>query len=265
MPKITLSSGLVHYREAGKGEPLILLHANPGDSLDFAAVIPALSKKYRVIALDWPGYGESAAPEQLALIGPRYFYNVLREFIDVLALPQVVVIGNSLGGNAASRLAIEAPERVCGLVLVSPGGFTPHNMLSRTFCRLQSSRFAFTPHFFASRYLSRRSPVVEDMLLRAKTTQSCPSRLALNRAVWRCFSSPDHDLRLSARAIKAPTLLIFGQHDPIISADKDGAIATNTIHASKLVILPAGHASFAEVPDAFLLEVLPFLAACTSS
>jgi pimeloyl-ACP methyl ester carboxylesterase len=262
MPKLTLSSGVVHYREAGQGTPLILLHANPGDSLDFAAVIPALSKKYRVLALDWPGYGDSSPPEQLALVGPRYFYNVLREFMDVLALPPVFIIGNSLGGNAAARLAIEAPELVRGLVLVSPGGFTPHSAITRAFCRLQSSRLAFSPHFFASHYLDRRSPAVEAMLLRAETTQSCPSRVALNRAVWRSFAQPDNDLRLSARNIKAPTLLVFGQHDPVIPYKKDGAVATNAIHGSKLVVLPSGHAPFAEVPDAFLLEVFPFLAQC---
>jgi len=265
MPKISLSSGVVHYRELGQGDPLILLHANPGDSLDFAAIIPALSKKYRVLALDWPGYGESAPPEHLALVGPRYFYNVLREFMAILDLGPVFVIGNSLGGNAAARLAIEAPELVRGLVLVSPGGFTPHNLVTRSFCRLQGSALAFSPHFFASRYLKRRSPVVEAMLLRAQTTQSCPSRVALNRAVWRSFSTADNDLRQSARVIKAKTLLVFGEHDPVIPAKKDGAMATNAIHGSRLVVLPSGHAPFAEVPDAFLLEVLPFLDSCQQS
>jgi pimeloyl-ACP methyl ester carboxylesterase len=53
-----------------------------------------------------------------------------------------LIIGNSLGGNVAARLAIESRAKVRGLVLVSPGGFTPHNPITRAFCRLQGSRFA---------------------------------------------------------------------------------------------------------------------------
>ncbi len=59
MPSINLSTGTVNYSEHGAGVPLVLLHANPGDSQDFEAVIPALAKQYRVLALDWPGNGQS--------------------------------------------------------------------------------------------------------------------------------------------------------------------------------------------------------------
>ena len=55
MPEIQLSCGTVHYSESGAGTPMLLLHANPGDARDFEAVIPALSQRYRVIAMDWPG------------------------------------------------------------------------------------------------------------------------------------------------------------------------------------------------------------------
>lgn len=46
----------------GEGPPLLLLHANPGDHRDYDAVIPALAARFRVIALDWPGYGASMPP-----------------------------------------------------------------------------------------------------------------------------------------------------------------------------------------------------------
>jgi len=106
MPSIKLPTGSVHYTEHGQGVPLVLLHANPGDSKDFEAVVPALSKTYRVLALDWPGYGQSAPPQQPELVGVLFFYQVLREFLATLALPPAFFIGNSLGGNAAARLAL---------------------------------------------------------------------------------------------------------------------------------------------------------------
>jgi pimeloyl-ACP methyl ester carboxylesterase len=265
MPIVDLTAGRVHYREAGQGIPLLLLHANPGDSLDFAAIVPALAAHYRVLALDWPGYGQSPAPAPPESASALYYYSVLREFIAVLKLPPALLIGNSLGGNAAARLAIEQPQAVKGLVLVSPGGFTPHNLVSRSFCRFQGSRFAIPPKFFAQMYLKHRSPTVKEMLLRAATGQATPERLAVNRAVWRSFIDPQHDLRQSASAIRAPTLLLFGKHDPVIPAKKDGRIAAQVIPSARLVVPLSGHAPFAEIPEVFLAEVLPFLARCSAT
>jgi pimeloyl-ACP methyl ester carboxylesterase len=262
MPSVVLSSGSVHYSEHGQGAPLVLLHANPGDSRDFEAVIPALSKNYRVLALDWPGYGQSAIPQSPESANVLLFYKILREFITALALPPAFFIGNSIGGNAAARLAIESPDLVRGLVLVSPAGFTPHNFISRSFCKFQGSRFSISPHRFASMYFKHRTPTTNAMLQRASTAQATPERVALNRAMWRSFAQPENDLRQTAQNIKAPTLLLFGQHDPAIPASKDGKVAAQCIPSSQLIVLPCGHVSFAEVPELFLAKVEPFLASC---
>jgi len=198
MPSIKLPTGSVHYTEHGQGVPLVLLHANPGDSKDFEAVVPALSKTYRVLALDWPGYGQSAPPQQPELVGVLFFYHALREFLAALALPPAFFIGNSLGGNAAARLAAESPELVRGLVLVAPGGFTTPSLVSRNFCKLQGSRFSLSPHCFASLYLKHRTATTRAMLERASTTQAAAPQIILNRAVWRGFTTPDNDLRTVA-------------------------------------------------------------------
>jgi pimeloyl-ACP methyl ester carboxylesterase len=259
MPLIRLSTGDIHYREYGQGVPLVLLHANPGDSQDFDAIIPELSKTYRVIALDWPGYGQSSLPPRPETSGVLLFYNILLEFLAELALPPAYFIGNSIGGNAAARLASQFPERVRGLVLVAPGGFTPHNVITRSFCKLQGSRFSFSPYRFASLYLKHRSPTTAAMLQRASTEQATTERRALNRAMWRSFAEPENDLRESAQNIKAPTLLLFGKKDPAISANKDGKVAAQCIPSAQYVVLPCGHAPFAEVPELFLAQVQPFL------
>jgi pimeloyl-ACP methyl ester carboxylesterase len=259
MPTIALSTGTVHYLEQGHGEPLILLHANPGDSRDFEAVMPTLAGHFRVLALDWPGYGGSAVPARPQGCDALFFYRVLREFIDAMGLAQVGLIGNSLGGNAAARLAIESPERVRQLVLVSPGGFTAHTFVTRAFCRLQGSGLSLSPRLWASLYLRRRTPTTRAMLARAATEQSEPPRRAVNRAVWRSFAEPAHDLRARAGRVQAPALLIFGRHDPAIPASKDGVQAARSMPKALGVTMPCGHAPFAEMPEQFLAEVLPFL------
>ena len=261
MPSVNLSTGSVHYTEYGQGVPLVLLHANPGDSKDFEAVIPVLAQQYRVLALDWPGYGQSPLPIQPESVGVLFFYHVLRAFLTALALPPAFFIGNSLGGNAVARLAIESPELVRGLVLVSPGGFTSPDFISRSFCKLQGSPFSLSPYRFASLYLKRRTATTRAMLARASTTQVAIPQMTLNRAIWRNFATSDNDLRSIAQGIKAPTLLLFGKYDPVILANKDGKVAATIIPKAKLVTLPCGHVSFAEVPELFLAEVQPFLVA----
>lgn len=261
MPSVHLSTGVVHYVERGEGVPLVLLHANPGDSRDFAAVIPALAQRYRVLALDWPGYGLSPMPRQLGMVNVLFYDRVLREFLAALSLPPAFFIGNSIGGNVAARLASESAGQVRGLVLVAPGGFTPHNVFTRAFCTFQGSRLSLSPRRFAGLYLRRQTPTTRAMLERAATMQATPERVALNRAMWRSFGRPESDLRKVARHIAVPTLLMFGQKDPTIPPGKDGQVAARCIPAARMVTLPCGHASFAEVPELFLAEVQPFLTA----
>lgn len=265
MPTIALSTGEVHYLEQGHGEPLLLLHANPGDSRDFEAVMPELARHFRVLVLDWPAYGQSALPAQAGSCDALFFYRVLREFVEALALPPLHLIGNSLGGNAAARLALEAPDLVKRLVLVSPGGFTAHNLVTRAFCKLQGSRASLPPRLWAAMYLRRRTATTRAMLARAATDQSASFRLAVNRAVWRSFADPSHDLRGRAGRIQAPTLLMFGEQDPAIPAHKDGQQAKRWMPSALGVTMPCGHAPFAEMPERFLAEVLPFLTQAIST
>lgn len=261
MPYVTLSKGRVHYSESGQGVPLVLLHANPGDSRDFEAIVPSLAQSHRVLALDWPGYGLSDPLADPGAASVADFREALRAFIAALSLPPAVFIGNSIGANVAARLAIESPQQVRGLVLVSPGGFTPHNTATRLFCRLQGGRFSIPPRLFARLYLKHRTPPVRSMLERAATLQATPDRLALNRAMWRSFAHAETDLRPSAARIDAPTALFFGQHDPVIPAHRDGRVAAHCMPFAQYAVLPCGHAPFAELPDVFLARVQRFLAA----
>src|SRR5258708_38442483 len=118
---------MVDYTDDGSGPPILLLHAALHDRTDYGPVHGALAKGRRVLALDWPGHGESPLPT--APLGAVQFGDLLVEFADRLDLSNVVVVGNSVGGYAACRLALERPERVAGLVLVNTGGFPPHSAL----------------------------------------------------------------------------------------------------------------------------------------
>ncbi|MDX5299570.1 MAG: alpha/beta fold hydrolase [Gammaproteobacteria bacterium] len=258
MPHLTLSGGNVHYRVAGTGQPLVLLHANPGDSRDFDAISETLAQRFQVYALDWPGYGQSTlTPDQPVDVG--LYARCLREFLEALAMPPAILLGNSVGGYAAARVALDVPERVRALVLVAPGGFTPHNRMTRMFCRLQASRMALSPYSFARLYLRTRSATVEAMLERARHEHAQPAARALNRALWRSFGQPDSDLRAQAERIRVPTCLMFGARDPAIPAHRDGRVARACLPQAEYHVLPSGHAPFAEIPALFLETLNPFL------
>ncbi len=265
MPIVPLASGSVHYSEAGSGPTLLLLHANPGDSRDFDAVIPSLAKHFRVLALDWPGYGRSPMPANPEAVTVLTFEQVLIEFIEAMNLKSVSLLGNSVGGNVAARFAARFPENIEKLVLVAPGGFTPQNLITRSFCRLQGSLFALPPALWARFYLRKNTPITLEMLDRAKTLHSQEQCLRLNRSIWRSFTQPESDVRTLGKLIQAPTLLVFGKKDPAISAKQDGREAAHSISHATSIILNCGHAPFAEIPEEFLRHTVAFLAPAVRS
>ncbi len=132
MPTLQTSLGAVSYTDEGSGPPILLLHAALHDHTDFDAVRAELTQGRRVLTLDWPGHGASPLPP--VPLRAAQFGDLLVEFADLLDLRNLVVVGNSVGGYAACRLALERQERVSGLVLVNTGGFTPHSVFTRFMC-----------------------------------------------------------------------------------------------------------------------------------
>jgi pimeloyl-ACP methyl ester carboxylesterase len=265
MPELQTYRGTVHYDEQGQGEPLLLLHANPGDPRDFDAVVPALSGRYRVIRVAWPGYGASPAPLPPSSATAMQYAELLEQFVLKLDLKGLRIIGNSVGAYAAACLALRRPERVSAIVLVAPAGFTVHNYWTRLFCQLKGSERVtrWLNGFLAFLYLRVKTVVSLAMRARARGEQRTPEAVAVNAALWRSFLQPEYDLREAAKFIEARTLVIAGRRDPLIPV-ADAARAAAAIPASNLIVLPSGHAPFAEVPELFLSVTEPFLARCTA-
>lgn len=265
MPLVNLRSGALYFHEQGQGAPLLLLHANPGSHEDFAAIAPTLAEQFRVIAPDWPGYGRSKLTIAADKVSALTYQQVLVEFIESLQLDSLSLIGNSLGANVAARFAASHPDSVRSLVLVAPGGFTEHNLLTKLFCRLQGSRFALSPNFFARLYLHKRTETTRAMLSRAANEHKGAAQIDLNRALWRSFARPENNLHELAHRIQSPTLLCFGKKDPAISAKRDGPIAQACIPHAQFRLFDCGHAPFAELPQEFLAELSRFYDGCKSS
>jgi pimeloyl-ACP methyl ester carboxylesterase len=259
--------GEVVGESRGEGPPLLLLHANGLDRHAFDPVVPALARAHRVVAIDWPGMGDSPTPAEPRATTAALLADVLEDVVAALDGGPPVLVGNSVGGFAATRLAARHPERVRALVLVDPGGFAAIDLAARVFCALKGNeavtRAVERP--FAAYYLARRTPAVRDILARVAVAHRDPAKVAVNAAIWRSFREPASDLRAEAPLVRCPTLLVWGRRDPIIRAHVEGRTAAALVPRAQLVELDTGHCPFAEDPDAFLAAVEPFLATLPAS
>lgn len=249
--------GTIAYDERGNGSPVVLLSSGAHDRHDFDGLRELLPPGFRSIAPDWPGHGESPAGNEPA--SAMGFADVAEEIVARLAPEGAIVLGNSVGGFAAARLAIRRPELVRGLVLVDSGGFLPRSPQVRIICALMARpRFlrAIYP-WFANRYMRPQGEAdrrVRDVGI--ATTRQDPGLAAVS-GLWRSFSSPEHDLRKEAASIRAPTLVIWGRRDPVIPA-KAGRTIAATIPGAQLELLDTGHAPQVSDPEGFASILLPF-------
>jgi 2-hydroxy-6-oxonona-2,4-dienedioate hydrolase len=114
--------GTLHYHEAGDGPPLLLLHGSgPGVSgwANYGANLPVFAAHFRTLVLDFPGFGKSYPSEGNPMLAAL---PAALDFLDALSLDRVPVVGNSMGGNVAARLAAGHPERVSRLVTIGGVG-----------------------------------------------------------------------------------------------------------------------------------------------
>jgi pimeloyl-ACP methyl ester carboxylesterase len=264
MPTLQTSTGPVAYDERGEGQPLVLLPSGAHDHRDFDELRARLPERFRSIALDWPAHGASPPGEGPA--SAMRFADVAEQLVEQLAPEGAVVVGNSVGGFSAARLAIRRPELVKGLVIVDGGGFGGRPLYVRAFCALMAKPWFLRRIYpaFSARYM--RSRTVADRRARdvgVATTRKDPGLRAVAE-LWSSFASPEHDVRVDAASITAPTLVIWGRRDPVIPL-RLGKQAAATIPGAQLVVLDTGHVPHTSDPEGFAGHLVPFADAAFSA
>jgi len=257
--------GKVAYSDVGEGPVVVLLHATLHDRRDFDPIASRLRQDHRVIALDWPGHGESPAPAPDYQPTAASFADVLTDVVAGLDLPTAAFIGNSVGGFAAARLAITEPQRVSRLVLVNAGGFIA-GPVTNLYCRTLGTPAVMKRvlPWSIRRYMQATSDSDYAVQTRALARARTPEGVALTAAMWRSFAEPDYDLRPHADRITAPCLVIWGSKDTAIPI-RLGRSTAAAIPGARLEVLATGHIPFSSDPDGFSAIALPFLAATRDS
>jgi pimeloyl-ACP methyl ester carboxylesterase len=266
-----LSEGAVHHVELGRGRPLVLLHGAGGGGANWYRVMGALAAERRVLAPDLPGFGFSDPVALRTPLGVRAAEH-LEAWLDARAIQSCDIVGTSFGALAALRLAQGVRIRVGRLVLIDAVGLGAElPWVVRCACTpvggpvLARSTSRAGTRFLLRRLLTstRLPPEHEEALVRylAASAQLDTTR-HLERAL-RGFGALRGQTEILSdgelRALRIPTLLMWGERDRFVPASHAARAARNLPHATVHVIAGAGHSPNWERPDAVADALLEFL------
>ncbi len=119
--------GDMHYVDEGTGDPIVLLHGNPGWSFEYREIIKEMSKTHRCIAPDYIGFGLSDKPGDWDYLPINHAKHV-EDFLDSLNLNNITFVFNDWGGPPAMSYAIKHPEKIKKLVVTNSWFWPVHNI-----------------------------------------------------------------------------------------------------------------------------------------
>lgn len=245
--------------EAGSGAALLMLHGVGGNAQAWAPVMPMLAAQCRAIAWNAPGYGGSTPFPASVPVVEDYAAAALR-LLDALGLERVDVLGHSMGGLIAAKLASIAPHRVARLVLADcSSGHRGYDERKRAqILATRMSQDTSDPEAYAR----TRAP-------RLLSANARPEQLALAIGMLSRLEQPgfsqgarmvsDADIFAFASQVGADTAVLCGTEDGITPEALNRRIAQAIAGASYWPIEGAGHWSFLEQPEAFAHLVLGHL------
>jgi pimeloyl-ACP methyl ester carboxylesterase len=241
--------------QGGGGAPVLLLHGYSDGAGAWAPVLPHLPAAWRVATPDQRGHGGSERPA-----GPytmAAFAADAARLIHTLGWERATVVGHSMGGMVAQRLAIDFPERVERLVLV---GTTPY-CAGPAVDELVAAVLAFgeeVPRDFVEAFQAGTvaRPLAPDFFASIVAT-SC----AMPARVWRALAEelPRLDLRAELPRIATPTHVVWGDADAFFGLPEQEALRKGIPGATFSVYAGAGHSPHWEEPERFARELAGFV------
>jgi non-heme chloroperoxidase len=258
-----LETGLrLHYAEQGdpRGEAIVFLHGYSDSWFSFSRVLPLLSPEYHAFALTQRGHGDSDKPQ--CCYTPEDFAADVDAFMEALGIEEATLVGASTGALFAQRVALSYPRRVSRLVLV--GAQTPANEANEVVLGLQEEVRALEdpvpPEFVrAFQEGTIHQPVPQEFL---DTVVS--ESLKLPARVWRDYLegavlSIDQDYVIELREIDVPTLMLWGERDPLFPREEQERLAAAIPGATLKVYPETGHAVHWDRPEWVVRDLEEFM------
>jgi pimeloyl-ACP methyl ester carboxylesterase len=261
----TRSGGRVHVVETGVGPPVLLLHGSGTSSLSLLPLLDHL-QGVRAIAVDRPGFGLSEPASVPRLRFRDAAVEFVDEIVDLLGLDVPVVAGQSMGGTWALWYALARPDRIGGLALVGSAPLLPDTrapgplrlmampVVGDVVARIAKPNPKAVVRLMSS--MGERETIVRypDLIDAIVAAGSDPVAAAANLAELRAAISPfgfRRALRVrpdELRRLTAPTLVIWGDRDPVGTTEAGEEMA-RLVSEARLEVLPGGHVPYLGHPE----------------
>ncbi|MEV7216930.1 alpha/beta hydrolase [Kitasatospora cineracea] len=259
----------IRIHQAGQGHPVVLLHGGgPGATgwSNYSPNIEALSRHFRVIAPDLPGWGESD-PVDFATYD---HVDAVCQLLDAMGIEKAAFVGNSMGGHTALRLAAERPERVSHLITMGPPIQMKPFLFGAGGGPTEGLKIMYQTYSDASPEGMRR---LVEIMVYDRARFASPELCALRSEA--ALKRPEHLANIAAAAphapipiwldldkvsgITAPALLIHGRDDRVVSFESSLFLAANIPNSRAHLINRCGHWAQLEHADEFNRLVTDFV------
>jgi len=241
----------VRVLRKGSGQPLVFLHGARGGGV-WMPFMEALAQHFDVVAPEHPGFGASDTPPWLDSISDMAFYYL--DFLKVMGLSKVHLVGNSLGGWIALETAVRSCERVASLSVVSPAGLYVKGRPPADIFLWSAEKL--TRNLFVSK------EIVEAALKVTPTEEQVREQIKNNFTVAKLAWNPrfhNPDLRKWLHRIDVPCLVLWGDQDRLAPVEYAAEFERLLPDAKVRIIKQCGHLPQVEKMAEFVEAVSEFV------
>jgi pimeloyl-ACP methyl ester carboxylesterase len=262
---ITVNGLRLHYLDwGGSGPPLILVHGLDRHAHTFDHIVPHFAKRFRVIAVDMRGHGESAWDPEARYVVEDYVRD-MEGLVDQLTLRDIVIWGNSTGGRVAQVYAGLHPDRVTHMISEDVGPERPRQIADNYARRVTEEQAGWASEADVIAQVQKANPRMPaaniETYVRHGTTTRSDGRIIWKRDPNIARGFVVTDLWATVGKIRMPALYIIGGRSTIVPADTQERLR-RTLPNVRIVTIPdVGHYPSDEKPADVLALVDSFLAA----
>ena len=260
---ILIDGNRVHYRDEGEGEAIILIHGTASSLHTWDQWTEVLSKKYRVIRMDLPGFGLTG-PDHSDRYQVADDVDFLKTFLNELQIDSAHVVGSSLGGRIAWQFALQHPNRVQTLGLMNALGYPqerwPPPIQMAQWPVFDEVMKRFSPRFMYEIGLKDvyhdASLVNEEIIDRYFEISRYPGNLAAFPSRVKARLDKDSD---QIKQVQVPTLIMWGEKDSYFPAENAYRFHQDIRDSDVLVYQSIGHLPMEETPERSVQDYIEFL------
>lgn len=275
MNRIQAGKATISTLSTGEGSAtVVLIHGLASNKSSFYETVPALARRYRVHAIDMPGFGYSSKPLIAAYDAP-WFARAMRRWMDAMGIERAHLVGNSLGGRVAIELALTEPDRVASLSLLAPSMAWRRRRELVPLLKLLRPELSVLPHQIRPAMIRRQ---FEAMFARPERIDSSVAELALeefcshyrSRAARMALYTTARNIPLEEpfgpsgfwtrlAGLKRPTMFVWGDRDRLSPAGFARHVGELLPDARMELLEECGHAPQIELPGQTNRLLLDFI------